>query len=155
MPLLSPHFTLEEMIASQEAVRRGIDNTPPPDVLENLRQTCAKMEEVRTILGNRPIHVNSGFRCLALNTAIGGSATSAHMTGHAVDFICPRFGGPHAVCEALRAADLGYDQIIHEFGAWTHISFDPRLRREAKTIFNDGKGYQNGILMPVAGTSIG
>lgn len=146
---LSQHFTLAEMIASQEAARRGIDNTPTPEVLEALKETCAQMEKVRALLG-KPILVSSGYRCPALNEAIGGWKYSAHMTGRAVDFICPRVGSPYDVCKAIEASDIEYDQLIHEFGAWTHISFARALRRNSLTIFADGKGYRGGIIEGVA-----
>jgi hypothetical protein len=148
MTQLSPHFTLEEMIASQEAARKGIDNTPTSEIVEHLRETCAQLETVRGILGDRPISISSGYRCPKLNEAIGGAKDSAHMSGYAVDFICPSFGGPLTVCQAIAASGIVYDQLIHEYGNWTHISFDPRKRREALTIFHDGKGYQLGLLAP-------
>src|SRR5882672_5064727 len=100
MTQLSPNFTLEEMIASQEGARRGIDNTPSPEIIEHLKEACTKLEEVRKVLGNRPILINSGYRSPKLNKAIKGAAKSAHMSGYAVDFICPSFGDPLAVCQA-------------------------------------------------------
>ncbi|HMI96635.1 MAG TPA: D-Ala-D-Ala carboxypeptidase family metallohydrolase [Micropepsaceae bacterium] len=154
MVQLSAHFTLEEMIASQEATRQGIDNTPSVDVLEHLKETCARLEEVRALLG-RPIIISSGYRSAQLNAAIGGAANSAHMLGYAVDFICPGFGPPLAVCREIEKAGLIYDQLIHEFGAWTHLSFDPQSRREALRIFKDGHGYQIGLAAPATGTRIG
>ena len=154
MTQLSAHFTLEEMIASQEAARRGLDNTPSADVLEHLGDMCAKLEDVRALLG-RPILISSGYRSPQLNAAIGGAANSAHMSGYAVDFICPGFGPPLAVCQEIEKAGLSYDQLIHEFGAWTHLSFDPQLRRESLRIFKDGRGYQIGLTDQTAGTRIG
>ena len=154
MTQLSTHFTLEEMIASQEGARRGLDNTAPADVLEHLRDMCAKLEEVRALLG-RPIMISSGYRSPQINAAVGGSATSAHMYGYAADFICPSFGPPLAVCQAIEESGLGYDQLIHEFGAWTHLSFDPRSRRESLRIFKDGRGYQIGLAAPSTSSQLG
>ena len=84
------------------------------------------MERVREILG-KPIIVTSGYRCLELNTAIGSGQTSAHIKGYAVDFKCPGYGTPFQVAQKLCESGLidGCDQIIHEFGQWVHISFDP------------------------------
>lgn len=130
---LSPHFTLAEMTISAAAARRGIKNMPPPGVLAVLRATAARMEEVRTLLGNLPIVVTSGFRSGVVNKLVGGSASSAHMTGHAVDFSCPAFGTPAQVAAHLAKHLKGYDQIIEEFGQWVHIGFGPGRRGQKLT----------------------
>lgn len=135
---LSAHFTLAEMIVSQEAARRGIDNAPPPDVVERLRRTAQGLEAVRVRLGCAPIIVSSGYRCHELNAAIGGSRTSQHMTGEAADIICPRFGGPVEVAYALRDSGIEYDQLILEFGRWVHISFTDHPRHQALIIDRAG-----------------
>ena len=126
---LSEHFTLAELTRSQWAARRGVDNTPPPEVLEALRDTAGRMEQVRTLLG-APVTVSSGYRSPRVNAAVGGARASAHLTGRAVDFTCPAYGTPLEVCRAIEASDLAFDRLIHEFGAWTHLSFDPRARRQ-------------------------
>lgn len=135
---LSPHFTLAEAIISQEAVRKGIDNTPGPDVLTRMVKTAQGMEAVRIRLGGAPITVSSWFRCLDLNRAVGSQDTSQHLLGEAVDFICPRFGNPTEVAVALRDSGIEYDQLILEFRRWVHISFGPRRRHEALTIDDAG-----------------
>lgn len=140
---LSPHFTLEEMTISEVAVRKGISNSPDEITLERLKATCLAMETVRAMLG--PIHVNSGYRSPALNAAIGGVATSAHCLGYAVDFLAPNFGPPLAVCERLKTLSH-FDQLIFEFGAWTHLSFDPRNRREVLTIKPGSTVYELGLI---------
>jgi hypothetical protein len=137
---LTPHFAVEELCATQH---REFDNTPPPEVVGNLRTTAARMEQVRRLLGDRVISISSGYRCRALNRAVGGARTSAHLTGDAVDFNCYGFGDPLAVCRALVASDIAFDQIIEE-GSWCHISFDPRMRRQVLTR-RDGGGYGVGL----------
>jgi hypothetical protein len=139
--MLSPHFTLDEFTASQTAAREGIPNQPNAKDLENLKRTAATMEKVRTILGNKPIIVSSGYRGPQLNAAIGGSTTSAHMVGLACDFTCPGAGTPIDICRVLepRMKDLGIDQLIHEYDSWVHIGLrdgDPRYM--ALTIDNSG-----------------
>lgn len=134
---LSPNFTLAEFTASQTAARRGIDNTPPAATLAVLKASAEGMERVRHILGDRVISVSSVYRCPDLNRAVGGAPTSAHVTGHAVDFNCFGFGTPLEVCRALEGR-LDYDQLIHEFGRWVHIGFGPRLRRQVLTISSAG-----------------
>lgn len=135
---LSPHFTLEEMILSQEAIRRGIDNTPSPDVVDRLKRTAQGLEAVRVRLGCAPVIVNSGYRCSELNNAIGGSKTSQHMTGEAADIICPRFGSPVEIATALRDSGIEYDQLILEFGRWVHVSFSVKPRHMALIIDKAG-----------------
>lgn len=140
---LTAHFALEELCATEH---REFDNTPPPEVVATLRNTAARMEQVRKLLGGRVISVSSGYRSRALNRAVGGAATSAHLTGHAVDFNCYGFGDPLAVCRALAESDLPFDQIIEE-GTWVHVSFDPRLRRQVLTR-RAGGGYGLGLPDP-------
>ena len=137
---LTAHFALEELACTQH---REFDNTPPPDVVETLRATAASMEGIRSLLGNRVISVSSGYRCRALNRAVGGARTSAHLTGHAVDFNCYGFGEPLAVCRAVAGSNLAFDQLIEE-GRWVHVSFDPRLRRQVLTR-RDGGDYGLGL----------
>lgn len=126
---LTAHFALEELACTQH---REFDNTPPAEVVPTLRKTALQMEAVRRLLGDRVITVSSGYRSRALNRAVGGARTSAHLTGHAVDFNCYGYGAPLAVCRALAASHLDFDQLIEE-GSWIHISFDPRLRRQVLT----------------------
>jgi hypothetical protein len=137
---LTAHFALEELCATQH---REFDNTPPPEVVATLRNTAARMEEVRRLLGQRVISISSGYRCRALNRAVSGASTSAHLTGHAVDFNCYGFGDPLAVCRMLAESDLLFDQMIEE-GSWVHLSFDPRLRRQILTK-RAGGGYGLGL----------
>lgn len=156
---LSQHFSLDEMIVSQEASRRGIDNTPMANIISALRYTCQRLEAVRTLL-DRPLIVSSGYRCSALNAALGGVSTSAHVQGWAVDFIAPAFGNPIDVC--LKIAEIptiGFDQLINEgaHGAslgWIHLSFAPTFRRmcltaqfasDGKARYSDGLGDGRGI----------
>ena len=138
---LTPHFTLEELCFSQEAVRAGIDNTPSPEVVANLLRLAKMLEKVRALL-KKPIHISSGYRSPTLNARIGGSTKSAHMDGRAADFICPEFGTPYVVAKKIAAARLGYDQMIHEYGRWVHIAVpraNERADRELLSIFEPGK----------------
>lgn len=142
---LSTHFRLSEFTASQTATRRGIDNTPPRDVVDTLKRTALGLEAVRSLL-MAPIIISSGYRSPALNKAIGGAKSSQHVKGEAVDFICPGFGSPKEVCEAIARSNLRFDQLIYE-GTWVHISFADTNRREVLTAhFNvSGVSYTKGI----------
>lgn len=139
---LSPHFSLDEFTTSQEAVRRGIRNEPGEDGLKNLRKLADTLEQVRALLGH-PIVISSGFRCRELNKAIGGSKTSAHMTGRAADFTCPGFGTPFEVAQAIAASGIVFDQLIHEYGRWVHIGIADIPRQELLTATK--AGYRQGI----------
>lgn len=121
---LSPHFSLEELTHSDTAVRLGIDNTPTVEVIDNLRFTAERLENVRDIL-QCPMLISSGFRCVALNDHLGSKRTSQHITGNAVDFIAPSYGNPRSVVEAIvkNTSKINQDQIILEFGRWCHLSF--------------------------------
>lgn len=141
---LTTHFVLEEFLISQEATRRGIDNTPPPDVLDNLRMLAATLEIVREVLGH-PIVISSGYRCPELNRLVGGSSISAHLEGLAADFTCPGYGTPLQVARTVAAIyRLKYDQVIHEYRSWVHLSVDPRARMQRLTI--DSTGTRQGLL---------
>jgi hypothetical protein len=137
---LTAHFALEELCCTQH---RDLDNLPPAEVIGALRLTAARMEQVRRLLGDRVISVSSGYRSPELNKRVGGARTSAHLTGHAVDFNCYGFGSPFEVCRKLAGSALSFDQLIQE-GTWVHVSFDPRLRRQVLTRQPDG-AYRLGV----------
>lgn len=125
--LLSPHFTLEELTASEIAARRGLDNTPDGEVVAHLRLVAIMLERVRDLLSGGelngvPVLVSSGYRSPAVNAAVGGSATSAHCHGLAADFRAPAYGSPYDVARAIAAAPLmaDLDQVIYEH-TWVHI----------------------------------
>jgi uncharacterized protein YcbK (DUF882 family) len=117
---LSEHFTLEELTRSEVAERKGLDNTPNASEVSNLVRLAGLLEEVRALL-NKPILLNSGFRSKAVNDSVGSKDTSQHRIGCAADIRVPGMT-PKQVVEACIAANIGYDQIIEEFGSWTHIS---------------------------------
>jgi hypothetical protein len=143
---LTEHFNLAEFTHSQTAIRKTIPNNPSPHVISNLLRTAEQMEKVRELLGNKPISISSGYRSPKLNAAVGGSPTSAHMQGYAVDFICPAFGSPIEIVRKTAASDLTFDQVIQE-GTWVHISFDPQNRKEVLTALFTGSGvrYSKGV----------
>lgn len=145
---LTPHFSLEELIASQTAARLGIDNTPSAWITANLGVLAEGLERVRAALGGRPLHVSSGYRCAALNEKVGGARNSRHVDGLAADLICPSFGTPLAVCRAIAQAGVLPDQVIHEFGQWCHVAFarpGAKPRGELLTISSASHGYRSGL----------
>jgi hypothetical protein len=137
---LSPNFTLEEMTASETAVRYGIDNTPNNEVLMNLRRLALFLEEVRKAVG-MPLHINSAYRSPDANKKVGGKPTSQHCKGTAAD-IKVKGMTPDQVVKAIIAAGLPYDQVIREFDSWTHVSIpntkDEKPRKMALIIDKTG-----------------
>jgi hypothetical protein len=148
MTAITPHFTLAEFTDSQTAARKGISNVPPPHSHERkgIQRAAEVMERVRTILGDHPILISSGYRSPPVNAAVGGSKASAHMSGLAVDFSCPGFGTPLQICKKLKPhmAELEIDQLIHEYDTWVHLGLSATSARHmALTI--DSKGTRNGF----------
>jgi zinc D-Ala-D-Ala carboxypeptidase len=142
---LSPHFFLSEFTFSQTAARMGIDNTPDEKSLANLERLAGVMEVVRRMLGDKPILISSGYRNEATNSAVGGSSTSAHIHGLAVDWQCPEWGTPEEICKKLASnlSELKIDQLISEWnpGGWCHLAIcaageEPRC--ECLTISENG-----------------
>ena len=115
---LSPHFTLDELTHTDH---RDLDNTPNEQETENLKRLAAFLEEVKTVLGGKPIMVNSAFRSKAVNDAVGSKDTSQHRIGGAADIRVPGMT-PDEVVKTVIASKIGYDQVIREFDRWTHIS---------------------------------
>lgn len=115
---VSEHFTLEELTATSH---REFDNTPNATEIANLTRLAAMLEQVKTLLGGKPIMINSGFRSKQVNDSVGSKDTSQHRIGCAADIRVPNMT-PDEVVKAIMASDIGYDQIIREFNSWTHIS---------------------------------
>jgi uncharacterized protein YcbK (DUF882 family) len=118
---LSENFSLEELTNSETAARNNWDNTPNATELANLVRLAAFLEEVKTVLGGKPVMINSAFRSKIVNDAVGSKDTSQHRIGCAADIRVPSMT-PDEVVKAVIASGIGYDQIIREFDRWTHIS---------------------------------
>ena len=135
---LSTHFTLDELTHTDH---RELDNTPNEQELANLNRLAAFLEEVKTVLGGKPIMVNSAFRSKAVNDAVGSKDTSQHRVGCAADLRVPGMT-PDEVVKAVIASGIGYDQVIREFDRWTHVSIPNAAngtpRRQALIIDKQG-----------------
>lgn len=116
---LSKHFTLDEFTFSQTAVRNGLDNTPSPAVIANLQNLCNNLlEPLRERVG--PIRITSGYRSSLVNSRVGGASNSQHLYGEAADIVVPGMSVYDVAC--LVRDEFNYDQVIQEFGRWTHVS---------------------------------
>jgi len=134
MTILTKNFTLEELTHTDH---REFSNEPNELEKANLMRLAVFLEQVKTVLGGKPIMVNSGFRSKQVNDAVGSSDRSQHRVGCACDFRVPNMT-PDEVVKAIIASDLGFDQVIREFDRWTHISVpnhpDDKPRRQALII---------------------
>ena len=150
--LTRDNFSISEMSDCSLAERMGMDNTPSISVLENLSATVTGLERIRALLGY-PIHVNSGYRCEALEKVLCQSdysiwcsrnghaidcdswnlyfASKEHPRGYAADFTCAQFGSPLDIVRVIKASTIKFDVCILE-GSWVHISFAPKMRREVR-----------------------
>lgn len=137
---MTEHFSLEELTRTNT----GLNNAPDSEITTNLQKLADNMEEVRVVLGDKAIIIKSAYRSPAVNAAVGGSEKSSHMVGLAADFVCPAFGTPKQVCEAIAESCLEFDQLIYEFGSWVHLGIGAKMRREILTI--DRRGARDGIL---------
>ena len=115
---MTEHFTLEELTHTDH---RTLDNTPNEVELANIQRLAEFLEQVKTLLGGKPIMINSAFRSKAVNDAVGSKDTSQHRLGCAADIRVPSMT-PDAVVRAIIASDLPYHQVIREFDRWTHVS---------------------------------
>lgn len=143
---LSEHFTLDELCVSDTARRRGIDNSPLPELLPNLRRLANTLERVRAALGCDPLIVSSGYRCAALNRLVGGAATSAHLRGLAADITQPGVE-PRELARRIGPLvdELGIDQLIVECDRWVHIGLCEGKPRRQLLTYRAGGGYTEGI----------
>ena len=135
---LSPHFTLEELTVTDH---REFSNEPNESETKNLQRLAEFLELVKTLLGGKPILVNSAFRSKQVNDAVGSKDTSQHRSGCAADLRVLGLS-PDDVVKAVIASDLQFDQVIREFDRWTHISVpshpDDKPRRQALIIDKEG-----------------
>jgi zinc D-Ala-D-Ala carboxypeptidase len=127
---ISQYATLGELTKSATALRLGIVNEPNFEQKDNLKEVCTHVfDKCREFVGG-PLGINSGFRSPKLNAKIGGSPTSQHMKGEALDIDCATFGnGTNAELFKFIKDNLEFDQLIWEFGNdkqpdWLHVSYN-------------------------------
>ena len=123
---ITKNFKLEEFAKSETAQKRGIDNSIPAELIPNIKALCDNvLQPLRDAVGV-PVKISSGYRCPALNKAVGGSATSQHMKGEAADIIIPSKKVGLQWFEWMRT-HLTYNQLIWETnskgGSWIHVGY--------------------------------
>lgn len=137
---LGKYFYLSEFCRSDWALRRGIIIDPPPHIVGQLRELVQNvLDPLRAEIG--PIHISSGYRPVIVNKGIGGSLTSQHVLGQAADIMSDHMP-VRQVFDTIRRMELPFDQVIEEFGSWTHVSYGPRHRRQALIArYRNGKAH--------------
>jgi zinc D-Ala-D-Ala carboxypeptidase len=145
---ISEHLSLVEVTRSETAKRKGISNNPTAEHLENFKILAENVfEKIRGHFGV-PIHISSGYRSKELNSAIGGSQTSQHSKGQAIDIDMDGSGDGVSNADVYNFIKdkLDYDQLIWEFGTdknpdWVHVSYskDKNRKQRLKAVKTNGK----------------
>lgn len=146
--LLTRNFALEEFTRSDAARRLGIANNPTPQIVWNLRMTALGLEQVRrAAVRGRAVRVLSGYRCPAVNAAVGGSPTSSHLTGFAADIAVDGMSAM-GLAQAIRDSGIAFDQLILETSRGVvHIGFGPEMRQQVLTQRGAaGSAFQLGLV---------
>ena len=124
------YFTIKELTCSTTARLRDIDNTPSQQVIENLTKLIENVLDPLRDAWGKPIHVNSGYRCPALNKEVSGAPSSQHMKGEAADITAGNRTDNRKLYSLIKKLDLPVDQVINEYDfRWIHVSYGPRNRR--------------------------
>jgi len=151
---LSAHLDLSEVIRSESAKRNGISNMPTEQHIANFKLLAEKVFEPIRLHFNCPIHISSAYRSEALNKAVGGSSTSQHCTGEAIDVDMD--GSTSGVTNKMVfdyiKDNLSFDQLIYEFGDsknpdWVHVSYESTGKQRKQLLravrVNGKTTYQN------------
>ena len=132
------YFTIAELIHSDTANQRGIDNTPSKDIESKLLSLIVNcLDPIREIYG-KPIIVTSGYRCEQLNRAVGGATNSQHKKGEAADLVPGSGGSLKDLYKAIIKFGK-YDQLIFENKSWAHVSYTSTPRRQI--LYYNGNSY--------------
>lgn len=148
---VSQNFYMSELIQSSVALRLGIDNTPTPEYQKNLIEATKKLWQPARTLLDKPMLISSGYRSPKLNDAVGGSDSSAHSFGFAIDFTSPSFGNTRKIAEflvkELKRKNIKFDQLILEFpdspSSWIHLGYKSQTGQQRGQVLTakkiDGK----------------
>ena len=125
------YFTIKELCKSSTATAKGIDNSPNSEIVKNLEQLIDNILDPLRERYGKPITVNSGYRCLELNKAVGGSKTSQHMKGLAADITVGSPKKNKVLFDLIKEMDLPFDQLIDEKKlSWVHVSYATKPRKQ-------------------------
>ena len=125
------YFTIKELCKSSTAIQRKIDNTPNSEIVNNLEKLVEFILDPLREKYGKPIHVNSGYRCPALNKAVNGSKTSQHMSGLAADITAGSVAKNKILFNLVQELNLPFDQLIDEKNfRWVHVSYSDKPRKQ-------------------------
>ncbi|HEX4919002.1 MAG TPA: D-Ala-D-Ala carboxypeptidase family metallohydrolase [Limnobacter sp.] len=149
--MFHPEFCQKTLCHSETALRCGLENTCPDELLGNLQRLSHLLGSIQEYLGLPvgALKINSGFRSVELNAQVGGVPNSQHCLGLAADVVCPSFGTPQALARKIAESGCEFDQLILEYGRWVHVSAAPAdrpARRECLSIYSTTEGYLEGIV---------
>jgi hypothetical protein len=144
---LSKDLALAEVMRSETAKRKGISNKPTPEHIENFKKLAENVfQPIRDHFGV-PILISSGYRSKALNTAVGGSLSSQHCSGEAIDIDMDGTTVTNAQIFNFIKDNLNFDQMIWEFGTdtnpdWVHVSYEStgKQRKQILKAVKSAKG---------------
>ena len=134
---MGKYFSIAELTKSSTAIKKKINNTPTKEVENNLNQLIDNILDPLREAWGQPIIVGSGYRCEALNRAVGGAAHSQHKLGQAADIHTKSDSAEDnkKLFELIRQLKLPFDQLINEYNYnWIHVSYSPRNRRQILNI---------------------
>lgn len=135
---------------SDTALRTGLRNECPTELLGNLQRLSGLLGDIQDALGEYyPLKVTSGFRSLELNAAVGGVSNSQHCLGLAADIVCAELGSAWHLATMIDNLHLPFDQLILEYNRWVHVSVAPdgqEPRRQRLSIFGRSEGYLDGLI---------
>lgn len=149
---LSKHLLLAEVMRSESAKRLGISNMPTPQHIENFKKLAENVFEAIRNHFNIPIHISSGYRSQALNAAIGGSLTSQHCKGEAIDIDMDGTAITNKQVFDYIKDNLNFDQLIWEFGSasnpdWVHVSYNAS-GKQRKEVLKASKSGSKTVYSP-------
>lgn len=122
------NFKISELIYSETAIIKNINNMPDINSLDNLLNLIFYcLQPIRDKL-NEPMIITSGFRCKEINKLVGGVYNSQHLYGQAADFVVKKYT-PSQIIEKIKKSDIEFDQLINEYNKWIHISFNKGKNR--------------------------
>jgi zinc D-Ala-D-Ala carboxypeptidase len=131
MTMISKHITLQEATESATALRMGINNVPNEVELEAMKYVSENLFEPIREWYNKPIKINSFYRCLALNKAVNGSKTSGHVLGNSIDISGGNKVENKKIFDFIKLSGLNFDQVINEYDfTWVHISLKKDKNRK-------------------------
>jgi len=146
MTKLSEHFTLEEFEASSYAARKTLSNVMDRHARERATKLVTEILEPLRAHFDSPVILDSGYRSPQVNVGVGGSVSSQHVRGEAADIRVLGVSPYDVATWLVDESDLMYDQAIHEYRSWVHVSLTSRYANRLESLTIDTTGTVRGIV---------